>query len=90
MFLEVWGIRHFHKDCLVPLLSKDGDKQDQPLSDITPMIGNMSHTFTLSTPINDLTFKGILKELVISAISNEKPFDQNHKYTKKYQSPFYE
>ena len=65
---------HFQKDCKANLNSQGGDRDDLALSDINPTIGKMSHALTTSTPITDLTFKAVLKELVSLAIGNRRAF----------------
>ena len=55
------GLVHFQKDCKATLNSQGNDRDDLALCDTNPIIGQMSHTLTVSMPIVNLTFKAILK-----------------------------
>ena len=70
---------HFQKNCKAILNSQGSDRDEQALSDTNPTISQMSHTLTTSTPILNLTFKAILKELVSLLSGNRKAFCQKPK-----------
>ena len=71
------------KNCKVNLHSQLSDGDDTTLYDPSHTISQMSHTLTTSTPVTDLTFKTILKELVCLAIGNIRAFHQKLQSTPK-------
>ena len=83
ILLEVWRIGPLQKDGKATLNPPGGDRDDATLSDTNPTIDQMSHILTASTPMTNLTFKAILRELISSVIYIRKTFHLKPQNTPK-------